>query len=381
MKSTAVISAVIVISGANLILGANLWLTTTPDSVMPYALLKGHGVPLGGGDTWNRFPVTGNSSGGAFCVMNTHGPGQNTGGPPGLFPHVHRKTYENFYARKGRVQLWGQSLDGFLKNTTVQQTRILSPGDFGAIPNGGIHTFSMLEPDTVLTGVLVPGGFEEFFFKMASPKFDFRSLNHFDVYPQMNFTPRLDAVNGIGGDGRWYNGPNTLPGNNLGPNFIAKNYGPKWLNSQHGYYQIVMPFVTGKETDNKFAQGTITMSLKKTNQNAPILKLAQHTAFLLEEGQLNVGVEGYDPIHLVDGDLVFVPANTPFTYYAEAEFTKFMYVSGGGDGLDSILIAGGKSFGKAIYPQDQSNATPLSAPGISGPEKYPMSFNVPHLRI
>jgi hypothetical protein len=81
----------------------------------------------------------------------------------------------------------------------------------------------------------------------------------------MNSTPRLDAVNGMGGDGKWYNGPNTLPSNNLGPNFIAKNYGPKWLNSQHGYHQIVTPFVTGKETNNKFAQGTITMSLKKTN--------------------------------------------------------------------------------------------------------------------
>jgi hypothetical protein len=183
MKSTAVISAVIIISSATLILGGK--------SMAKYYTEFSNAICTFEGTwraTWWRrhmepFSRTGNSSGGAFCVMNTHGPGQNTGGSPGLFPHVHRKTYENFYTRKGRVQLWGQSLDGFLKNTTVQQTRILGPGDFGAIPNGGIHTFSMLEPDTVLTGVLVPGGFEEFFFKMASPKFDFRSLNSFDVYP------------------------------------------------------------------------------------------------------------------------------------------------------------------------------------------------------
>jgi quercetin dioxygenase-like cupin family protein len=351
---------------------------------MPYALLKGRGVPLGGGDTWNRFPVTGNSSGGAFCVMNTNGPGVATGGPS-LFPHVHKKTYENFYARKGRVQVWGQNLDGFLTNTTVQQTRILGPGDFGGIPTNGIHTFQMLEPDTMLTGVLVPGGFEQFFFKMASPTFDFRTINSWDVYPQMNFTPRADAVNGMAGHGNWYNGPNTLPGSSVPPNFIAKNHGPKWLNSQHGYFQIVTPFVTGKETDNKFGQGTITMSMKNATQTAPTMKLPYHTAFMMEEGKLAVNLDGYDQAHLIDGDVVFVPAHTPFTYYAEAEFTKFMYVSGGGDGLDAILIKGGSPYDKALYPQDQSEATPFNAPGISGPGpapgKPPMAMNVPHLRI
>jgi quercetin dioxygenase-like cupin family protein len=373
---------------ATVILGAtttsaakNLWLDTTPNSVMPYALIKGRGVPLGGGDTWNRFPVTGNSSGGAFCIMNTHGPGASEG--PRLFPHVHRKTYENFYARKGRVQLWGQDLDGFLKGTSVQQTRILGPGDFGAIPTNGIHTFQMIEPDTLLTGVLVPGGFEEFFFNMASPSFNPMSLNSWDVYPQLNFTARPDAVNGIAGSGNWYNGSNTLTGNSRTPNFVAKNYGPKWLNSQHGYHQIVTPFVTGKETDNKFAQGTITMSLKKAEHTAPSMKLPFHTAFMMEEGQLGVTVDGYDHIRLIDGDVVFIPANTPFTYYAEAEFTKFMYVSGGGDGLDAVLMKGGKSYGKAIYPLDQSEATPFSAPGISGPapEKSLTALGISSFRI
>jgi quercetin dioxygenase-like cupin family protein len=383
MKAVAVLGAVVF--SATLTAGAkNLWLNTTPNSVIPYALLKGHGVPLGGGDTWNRFPVTGNSSGGAFCIMNTHGPGE-TGGGPQLFPHVHKRTYENFYTRKGRVQLWGQSLDGFLKNTTVQQMRILGPGDFGAIPPNGIHTFQMLEPDTMLTGVLVPGGFEEFFFKMASPTFDPKTLNSWDVYPQLGFSARPGTANEFRGSGNWYNGPNSLPGNFASPNFIAKNYGPKWLNSQHSYYQIITPFVTGKETDNKFTQGTITMSLKKADHTAPTIILPHHTAFMMEEGQLGVTIEGYDHVHLIDGDVVFIPANTSFVYYAEAEFTKFMYVSGGGGGLDAILVKGGSSFDKALYPQDQSEATPFNAPGISGPgtisNKPLMALSISHFRI
>ena len=381
MKSTVALSAILSLFAVT-VRAKSLWVDTTPNSVMPYALLKGRGVPLGGGDTWNRFPVTGNSSGGAFCLMNTHAPG--AAGGPRLFPHVHRKTYENFYARKGRVQLWGQDLDGFLKNTTVQQTRILGPGDFGAIPPNGIHTFQMLEPDTILTGVLVPGGFEEFFFKMASPKFDMRSLNSWDVYPQLNFSARGDAKDGIGGSGNWYNGPNTLSGSPISPNFIAKNYGPKWLNSQHGYHQIVTPFVTGKETDNKFAQGTITMSLRSVNITAPTMKLPYHTAFMVEEGQLGITIEDYEHAKLIDGDVVFIPANTPFTYYAEAEFTKFMYISGGGDGLDAILMKGGRSFDKALYPMGQSEATPFNAPGISGPGlalSKALTLDGPHFRI
>jgi hypothetical protein len=190
----------------------------------------------------------------------------------------------------------------------------------------------------------------------------------------------------MAGPGNWYNGPNPLPGSSVPPNFIAKNYGPKWLNSQHGYFQIVTPFATGKETDNKFGQGTITMSMKNATQTAPTLRLAHHTAFMMEEGKLAVNLDGYDPAHLIDGDVVFIPANTPFTYSADAEFTKFMYVSGGGDGLDAMLIKGGKPYDKALYPVDQSEATPFNAPGISGPGpappgKPPMAMKVPHLRI
>ncbi|KAF2667662.1 RmlC-like cupin [Microthyrium microscopicum] len=384
MKSVTVLGA-IASSTALTEAAKSLWVNNTPLSVQPYAILKGHGTPLGGGDVWNRFPVSGNSSGGAFTIMTTHGPGDLRAGPPGLFPHVHKKTYENFFATKGRIQLWAQGLDGFLKGTTQQLTRILTKGDFGAVPQNGIHTFKVLDHDSTLTGVLVPGGFEEFFFAMSKPTFNPTALNTWDVYPQLNFTPRADAVNSKGGEGNWYNGPNTLPGSNANPYFIAKNYGPKYINDKHGYYQIITPLVTGKESNNQFAQGHITMDLKRGNKTSPTQKVAQHMAFMLEEGELHVGVEGYDEVRLIEGDIVFVPKNTPFTYYAGAEFTKFMYVSGGGDGLDATLIQGGKPTSKAVYPVSQDEATAFSAPGISdggkgGKGGMPM-LRIPGFRI
>ena len=328
-----------------------LWVPTTPQTAHPYALKKGHGLPLGGGNT---FPITGNSSGGAFCLLNTN----SAGSPgPGVFPHVHKKTYENFYAVKGRVQLWGQNLDSFIANTSVQQTRVLSAGDIGAIPWNTIHTFRLLEPDTQLTGVLVPGGFEEFFFHMGdSPPgalpgaggFDVAGLAGWDVYPQLNFTPRRDVVNGKAGPGNWYDGPNVLPGDAAAPIWIAKGYGPKYLVEEAGRYQIVAPFVTGRETNGSFSQGTITLSPGMGEVGRVTSPVA--TAFMMEEGQLEVVVDGYEVASLIDGDVVFVPANVSFSYRAVAEFTKFMYVTGGGKGIDQLLIAKGRAWNSAFYP-------------------------------
>jgi len=367
-----------------------LWLQTTPQSPVPYALKKGAGIPLGGGNT---FPITGNSSGGAFCLLHTNAAGSYpspSSSGPGLFPHVHKKTYENFYAVKGRVQLWGQNLDSFLlsKNKTwagEQETRILSQGDIGAIPWNTIHTFTLLEPDTQLTGVLVPGGFEEFFFNMAvSPSpppppppepegggagggggggtaplpgaggFDIPSLAKWDVYPQLDFIPRRDVINGkAGGAGNWYNGPNPLPADAKAPIWVAKNYGPKYLNEQGRRYQIVAPFVTGTHTNGTFSQGTLTISpfFPSASSSGEKINSTVATAFLVEEGQLEVTVEGYDePAVLIDGDVVFVPANTSFSYAATAEFTKVMYITGGGQGLDKQLIDKGRAWNSAFYP-------------------------------
>jgi quercetin dioxygenase-like cupin family protein len=325
-----------------------LWLATTPQSPQPYALKKGRGINQGSGTVGNIYPVTGNSSGGAFCILNTNGAGYSGG--VGGFPHVHRKTYENFYAFKGRVQLWGQNVDSYKANTSIQTTRILGPGDFGAIPRNTIHTFNLMEPDTTLTGVLVPGGFEEFFFNFGG-SFDPAALAKWDVYPQSDFVPRTDVVNGRAGPGNWYDGANALPPNASNPIWVAKNYGPKYISAVGGRYTIINPFVTGVQTDNMFAQGTITMSTPiKDKLLSTGIKSTQPTAFMMEEGQLAVNVEGYDTAHLIEGDVVFIPGNTTFSFDAEADYTKFMYVSGGGNGLDAMIIANATSTNSAFYP-------------------------------
>jgi mannose-6-phosphate isomerase-like protein (cupin superfamily) len=198
----------------------------------------------------------------------------------------------------------------------------------------------------------VPGGFEEFFFASAadpSQMFNLSNLPKWDVYPQLNFTARQDAVDGIAGIGNWHNDSDTVADSVLAPTFIAKNYGPKYLNSEFGYYQIITPLITSAGSNNKFTQGTITMSPKLSNQTAPVTITPQALAFLMEEGMLSVTID-QETVNLIDGDVLFVPANTSFTYYAEVPFTKFMYVSAGANGLDSQLLQNSVSWQSAFYP-------------------------------
>lgn len=183
--------------------------------------------------------------------------------------------------------------------------------------------------------------------------FNMSDLAKWDVYPQLDFVPRRDVVDGKAGPGNWYDGPNELPGNMAAPIWVAKNYGPRWVHEEGGRYQIVAPFVRGEETNGTFSQGTITISPGGGGGKAPVVVSAVATAFMVEEGQLEVEAEGYEPVSLIDGDVVFVPGDTPFSYIATAEFTKFMYVTGGGKGLDYQLMEDAQPWDSAFYPQGE----------------------------
>ncbi|KAF9876331.1 hypothetical protein CkaCkLH20_06274 [Colletotrichum karsti] len=342
----------------------DLVLDQAPDTIQPYVLRKGSGRAVSVGDQVYRFSVTGNASAGAFTLMQTNAPGSSD---LGVLPHIHKAHYENFYCSKGQFQLWAKT------NSTGEQARVLTPGDYGAVPHNTIHTFQITDPDTQLTGVIQPGGFEELFVTIANSEFSsstgaefvpaasngsvgsdpslISALEAFDVYAQLDFNPRRDLVNGsAGGASTWHTAANELAADAGTPNFIAKNRGPKYLNADGGVYHLLAPMATGNQTAGNFTMGTATVSLLLSNQTATKANLAQPVAFQLEEGALVVRVEGYDPVTLIQGDVVFVPAGTPFSYYASAAFTKFLYVSGGGDGFDYQLLQKAVPWEYATYP-------------------------------
>ncbi|KAG6616484.1 Quercetin -dioxygenase [Phytophthora cinnamomi] len=95
--------------------------------------------------------------------------------------------------------------------------------------------------------------------------------------------------------------------------------------------------------------GTLTMSAKASNETVNTITPKQPLAFQLEEGQLSVEVDG-ESAQLIQGDVLFVPTNTTFSYYATVPVTKFLYVSGGVDGFDQDLLQTSVEWEFAVYP-------------------------------
>jgi quercetin dioxygenase-like cupin family protein len=248
-----------------------LYVDNAPTHVRPYVIEHyAHAQAVSVGQQIFRFPVTGQSSGGAFSILSTSSPATSD---LGVLPHHHQTHHENFFCLKGRYQLWAN-----------EEARLLTVGDYGGVPRNTTHTFQILDPDTELIGVIAPGGFEDLFFFIADSNYTsstdspyvpaaakngssasppasvVTTLQRFDVYAELEFNPRRDFVNGSAGASNstgWHTTSDAIPEINGTPYFVAKDYGPKFLNREFGY-QIVQPFVTPVTGGKEFTQGSIT---------------------------------------------------------------------------------------------------------------------------
>ena len=344
-----------------------------PDFVRPYVLpnYRGRAIKLTSSQIV-RYSITGNSSGGAFSLIQHNG---KDSGWASARPHTHRLAHEHFYCARGRVELWGQ------KNTTnaTDEARVGTLGDYGNIPPGTIHTFQLVDPDTQLSHVFHPGGFEHLFDVFSLGDFETSTISSpylaipadeqpfgpltpemeallagLDLYAASEefYIPRRDFINGTAGDKslNWHNGANSLPNDPTEPYFVAKDYGPKYLNSENGY-KIIQPLATPDQaTGGNFSMGTIIMSPKLSNQSSSIATLPHHFALQMEDGQLALFVEGYETVSLLQGDVAFVPSGTSFSYHATVPFTKFMYMNAGAEGLDYQLLKTSVSWDFPAYP-------------------------------
>ncbi|KAJ6788232.1 hypothetical protein PWT90_04376 [Aphanocladium album] len=352
--------------------GKTLTVDKAPDFVRPYVLPRfhGHAVMLTKTQTIT-FSITANSSGGAFTLVQHNGKVTHW---LNARPHTHKTYHEHFYCSRGRVELWTkkEAADGH------HEARVASFGDYGNVPPGTIHTFQLLEPDTQLTHVFHPAGFEKLFdyvtlgeyssdahapyvpdpideqpFGPMTPNLT-AAYGPLDLWavPEEEFIPRRDFVNGTASDKglNWHNGTNELPTDPTEPYFIANNYGPKYINTDHGY-QVIQPISTVNNSHNgNFTMGTIIMSKKLDNQTESHVTLPNHFGIQVDDGQLVLSVQGYKTAHLLQGDVAFVPAGTPFSYHATVPLTKFLYLNAGPHGLEYELLKRSVSWGFPSYP-------------------------------
>ncbi|KAJ5701226.1 hypothetical protein N7488_008774 [Penicillium malachiteum] len=343
----------------------DLFLENAPASPRPYVIphyANSHAVTIG--SQLYRFTVTGPSSGYAFTLMSTNAP---SSGSLGVLPHTHREHYENFFAFKGRFQLWAE------KDGNEQQARLLTQGDYGSVVRNTTHTFQILDPDTEMVGVIVPGGFEDLFYYLGTNYTSFtdtpyvpttyndsstsvdsetmETLESYDVYAQIDFEPRRDLINGTApvNDSTWHDGTNDL-GDAGEPYFVANGYGPKYLSSKYGY-QVIQPLVTSTQAqDLNYTLSTISLSYQ-TKNSPPSYTLDGAAAFEVLEGMLSIQIGEYPVARLNMGDVAFIPAKINFTYYSEVAFTKVLCVSSGTDGVDQQLISGAEEWDFVTFPK------------------------------
>lgn len=347
-----------------------------PSHVRPYVLPKfaGRAVYLTPSQPI-RFSITANATGGAFSMV------QHTGKASGWTParpHSHRLSHEYFYCARGRIQVWGQGSDAALDE---QEARVGTVGDFAAMPPGAIHTFQLTAPDSQMTHIYSPGGFEHLFevfsggdyrsdvgapyppdwedaepFGPLTPEID-EQLRALDLYAAGEdvFYPRRDFVNGTAGSDeslKWHDGNNTLPDDPTDFYFIAKDYGPKYLNTspKSSGYTVIQPLVTPQQ-NSEFTVGTLTLSPKPANGSAVAVTLPHPFALQMEEGQLALKISGF-PLteYLLSGDVAFIPANVSFEYHATVPFTRFLYLNAGDRGLDYHLMEESIPWGFPTYP-------------------------------
>lgn len=352
----------------------SLVVSEAPEYIRPYVLPKfaGRAVFLTPSQPI-RFSIPTNATGGAFAVV------QHTGKVSGWTParpHSHTLYHEYFYCTRGRIQTWGQ------RNETGagQEARMGTVGDFAAMPPGSIHTFQLVAPDSQMTHVFSPGGFEHLFdvfslgdyqsnvgapyppnwedaepFGPLTPAIR-QQLEALDLYAadEAQFLPRRDLINGTAGDDKslkWHNGNNSLPEDPTAFYFVAKDFGPKHLNtpSSNDSYTVIQPLVTPQQNSN-FTMGTLTLSPKPANGSAMAVTLPQHFALQMEEGQLALTISGFPTEYLLSGDVASIPANTTFKYHATVPFTRFLYFNAGDKGLDQRLLDGSIPWGFPTYP-------------------------------
>lgn len=212
-----------------------------------------------------------------------------------------------------------------------------------------------------MLGLIVPGGWEEFFnfigepyngplwplhdqrsiFEVLIPKLKAAS-EKFDMIPvrdKQQFDPQP-----------WQGSENKLPGK-LEPYFLKNGTGPAYLAGG----TLIRPLITTAESDGKFVIGSIEGSSHHHEHDVfgedRKLKFAEtHHAFQVTEGAVEFHIGTSSPTLLHAGELVYVPRATHFSYRIRSRYAK-LYAFASGKGLVELLIKIGESHDSPIPPE------------------------------
>lgn len=221
----------------------------------------------------------------------------------------------------------------------------------------------MLGQHAEMVGLIVPGGWEEFFrfigepydgaawpaedprnfFEVLLPKLK-AAAEKFDMIP----CPQHVACQ----PGEWTAKDSRLPGI-LQPYFLKNGTGPAFATGG----TVLRPLITTAETGGKFSiaslEGSSNASLQTslfTSSRRRLKFSSVHHAFQVVEGALSFAIGSRQPSCVCAGELVYVPKNTEFTLEFASRYAK-VYIFVNGRGLVGLLQDLGQPFQQPMVPE------------------------------
>lgn len=221
----------------------------------------------------------------------------------------------------------------------------------------------MLGHHAEMVGLIVPGGWEEFFrfigepydgatwptedprnfFEVLLPKLK-AAAEKFDMIPcpqHVACQPR-----------EWTAKDSRLPGS-LKPYFLQNGSGPAYVMGG----TVLRPLITTAESDGKFSiaslEGSSNASMQTSlfaNSGRRLKFSGVHHAFQVVEGALSFTIGSRRPSRVCAGELVYVPKDTEFTLEFASRYAK-VYVFVNGRGLVGLLQDLGETFKQPMLPE------------------------------
>ncbi|KAL1639096.1 hypothetical protein SLS58_008298 [Diplodia intermedia] len=316
------------------------------------SLFRGERLVIPCSNSVMRLLVTGRETAMAFAVVSTGGA---AGAPVGF--HYHREAHDVFLCLKGRVNVWAGAA-----------ARTLGPGDFASVPPGVIHQYQILGDHSEFVGLIVPGGWEEFFRIVGEPYHANTGNTAAALFPvddprdpRAVLVPRLieaaekcDMVpvrdHPAAEIQPWGDGDDRLP-DGVRPYFLRADAGPKWLLEG----TLARPLATTAQAGGRFSVvalegggggggGGDGHRRSVFSAVGGMLRWERvHHCFVVVHGRVGFrvgGGGGAESVGLAPDDAIFVPAGEAFSFAFESAFAQ-MYVFANGGGVAELVMAVG----------------------------------------
>ncbi|RDW68334.1 hypothetical protein BP5796_08991 [Coleophoma crateriformis] len=317
-------------------------------------------IPCYSGELWTiptsnstmRLLVSGKETDNAFAVVGTGGTFDK---PIGF--HFHKEAHDVFLCLKGRINVWAND-----------KARSLYPGDFASVPPGTIHQYQIDAAHAEFIGLIIPGGWEEFFrfigepysgplfptndkrnpFEVLIPKL-MAATEKFDMIPvrdKAQFEPQP-----------WDGSENKLPGLcENGGYYLKDGAGEKYIVGN----TVVRPMATRKETNGRFSIYELQGSKLNGDRKALTVEFAEtHHAIFTVEGVLKLTVDGSE-VKTTASETSFVPAGSKWSLEVESPWAR-VYVFANGGGVGEIFTTTGTKYeGVAVPGIEEGKASDTS---------------------